>query len=59
MLPKNPLLTTAILAGPPLDFPASLQERLMKNSLIPVWCKNAPKITNTATKVAVTPVRVP
>ncbi|KAF5035354.1 hypothetical protein DSECCO2_586540 [anaerobic digester metagenome] len=57
--PNKPLEMTAIFAGPPMDLPARETARLVKYSPVFVFCMNAPKMTKTATSVAVTPMMEP
>jgi hypothetical protein len=57
--PNRPLEMTAIFAGPPTDLPASDTAKFVKYSPVLVFCMNAPKMTNTATSVAVTPMMEP
>ncbi len=57
--PKNPLETTATLAGPPLLDPAIAIAKSLKNCPIPEDVKNAPKSINKNMYVDDTPIAIP
>jgi len=59
MVPMSPELTTATLAGPPVDQPARARERSMTNLPIPVFSRTDPKRMNMNTKVEETPRGTP
>ena len=46
IIPIRPLAMTAILAGPPRDFPVSEKARSMKNWPAPEYSRNSPNSVN-------------